>query len=237
MKKWLSIVLSLSFVMLTALSAGAGVFENTLSGFAENVFSKAAGADAVFENSERMANLNLAKDGEGYYVFGKYASGGRHWNRMNFWYPYKSYSHEMTTSLEADHISLEQLIADLQQEKDENGDIEIAFWWDHQDALLADCLREFVSAVGTENFAISLVYSTSTHNISFYVSVDSDASYQTIHNTRLIRVLKDNIRRVLAADPDAYPKQGPEITDHFTVSWGKPLLVAYLLGTGDLYFH
>lgn len=237
MKKWLSIVLSISIIALTSVSARAGIFENTLSSFAQDVFSHAAGVDSVFENSQRMANLNLSRDGDGYYVFSKHASGGRHWNRMNFWYPYKSYSHEMTTTLEDSHISLDQLIADLQQEKEDNGDIEIAFWWDHQDAMLADCLRDFVNAVGTENFAISLVYSTSTHNISFYVNVASDASYETIHNTRLIKVLKDNIRRVLAADPDAYPKQGRDITDHFTVSWGKPLLVVYLLGTGDLYFH
>ncbi len=237
MKKWLSIILCISFVLLMSVSAGAGFFSDVLSGFAQDVFSRAAGVDSVFEHSQRMANLNLSKDGDGYYVFGKHARGGRHWNRMNFWYPEKSYHHEMTTSLEGNHISLDRLIADLQQEKDANGDIQIAFWWDHQDALLANCLREFVSAVGTENFAISMVYSTSSHNISFYVNVDSNASYETIHNTRLIRILKDNIRRVLAADPDAYPKQGPEIRDHFTVSWGKPLLVAYLLGTGDLYFH
>ena len=237
MKKWLSIVLSISFVVLTSVSARAGYFEDTLSRFAQDVFSHAAGVDSAFENSLSMSDLKLTKDGDGYYIFGKHASGGQHWNRMNFWYPYKSYSHEMTTTLEGQHISVDQLISDLQQEKDNNGDIEIAFWWDHQDALLADCLRDFVTAVGTENFAISLIYSTSTHNISFYVNVDSNASYETIHNTRLIRVLKDNIRHVLAADPDAYPKQGREIRDHFTVSWGKPLLVAYLLGTGDLYFH
>lgn len=237
MNRWLTIILVAGFLVIQPSISFGSWFSDQLSHFAFNVLQHAAASGSGFDHSESMGNLNIDQDGDGYYVFGKYASGGRHWNRMNFWYPYKSYSHEMTTTLTGNHISADQLIADLQQEADDKGHIQIAFWWDYQDAMLADCIRQFVQAVGTDDFAISMVYSTSTHNISFYVNVDSGASPDTINNTRLIRVIKDNVRRVLAADPDAFPKYGREIRDHFTVSFGKPLIVVYLLGTGDLYFH
>lgn len=237
MNKRLAILLLLFFFVFLPLSVFAFVFENELSDFAFHVFSSASASGSAFSGSQRMSDLSIQKDGDGYYTFGKHLRDGRHWNRMNFWYPYKSYSHEMTTTLEKGHISPEQLISDLNKEADENGNIEIAFWLDHQDAMLEDCIRDFMKAVGTDNFAISIIYSTNTHNISFYVNVDSNASHDTIHKTTLIKVLKDNIRHVIAADPDAFPKHGHEIRDHFSVSFGKPLIVVYLLGTGDLYFH
>ncbi len=242
MKRWLTILLFASISLIQPSSTFAIGFGDTVSNIAWHVFSKVVPSGSAFEKGQAMDHLSVDKDGDGYYAFGQYAfnkktPGGRHWNRVNFWFPSKSYHHEMTTTLEGDHISPEQLIADLKREAEEKGDIEIAFWWDHQDAMLEDAIRDFVRAVGTDNFAISLIYSTSTHNISFYVNVDSGASHDTIHNTKLIRVLKDNIRRVLPADPDAYPKDGHEIRDHFTVSFGKPLIVAYLLGTGNLHFH
>ncbi len=235
LKRLLKIPLIVSFLMIQSATTLAG-FEDTISNFAYNVFEKSASAGSAFEKSQRMANLKLVEDGAGYYVFDNHDLHGRHWNRINFWYPYKSYSHEMTTTLEPVHIRVDQLIADLKKEAKDKGNIEIPFWWDHQDAMLENVIREFVHAVGTENFVISFVYSMSTHNISFYVNVDSNASHDTIHNTTLIKVLKDNIRRVLA-DPDAFSRYGREIRDNFTVSFGKPLIVFYILGTGTLYLH
>lgn len=237
MNRCLMIVLLLVSFSLSQPTSTFAFGGGSISNIAKDVLLRVVPSGSAFEKGQAMGALRVDKDGEGYYAFGKHASGGRHWNRVNFWFPYRSYSHEMTTTLEGRHISPEQLIADLKKEAVEKGDIEIAFWWDHQDAMLEEAIRDFVHTVGTDNFAISMVYSTSTHNISFYVNVASGASHNTIHNTKLIKVMKDNIRRVLPANPDAYPKHGHEIRDHFTVSFGKPLIIVYLLGTGDLYFH
>lgn len=225
-----------AFLTLPSMAFGVGI-KDIISNHAYRIFSAATGVGSAFEGSTRMDDISIKKDGAGYYAFGKYVRGGNHWSRMNFWFPYKSYRHGMNTSLQEKHITPDQLIADLKKAGGKDGKIQFAFWLDHQGALLEECIKEFVNKVGTNNFAISLVYNTKTHGISFYVNVDSNASHNTIHNTKLIKIIKDNIRRRIAADPDAYPKYGKEIKDHFSVSFGKPLIVFYILGTGELYFH
>ncbi len=244
MKKKLLLALFMLFTMGSLQTAQANVLEDLASGPLKVLLNKEAlkffklvsGSDSeVFANTEAMGSLNLSQDGRGFYVFGKYGPGARYWNTMNFWFPYETYSHKMYTSL-SQSISLETLVNRLNSANTANN-LHLAFWWDHQVGQLEQSIRDFAEAVGTENFAISMVYNLNTHGISFYVNVDSDASYSTIHNTTLIKVIKDNIRQVIAADPDAYPKQGDEISDSFHAHSGTPLVVLYILGTGELHFH
>ena len=184
-----------------------------------------------------MDGCSFHKDGGGYYVIG-HKGPGRDYDLFSttLYYPYEwcrcgTRSYGFYVSIKGENISIDKLVDKINSTSIK--DLAKKLGFEIPDDLFF-ALEEFHNEFG--GFAISMGYSTNTHNLSIYVN-HKDGSSNDAKNHPLIQAMKSamakHVRTVYVyAGHSIHDKWHLERSYHF--SCNTPLVFTYLLGTHNV---
>ena len=184
-----------------------------------------------------MDGCSLYKDGGGYYFLG-HEGPGRDYDLFSttLYYPYEwcgcgTRSYGFDVSIKSEHMSINELVDKVQSTSIK--DLAKKLGFDIPDDLFF-ALEEFHNEFG--GFAISMGYSTNTHNLSIYVN-HKDGSSHDAKNHPLIQAIKSALAKHVH-HVSVYAAHSIHDSWHLIRSWhvscNTPLVFTYLLGTHNV---
>lgn len=187
-----------------------------------------------------MDGCSFHKDGGGYYVIG-HEGPGRDYDLFSttLYYPYEycrcgTRSYGFDISIKGENITINELVDKIKSTSIKELAKKLGF--EIPDDLFF-ALLEFHNQFG--GFAISMGYSTHTHNLSIYVN-HLDGSSDAAKNHPLIQAMKSALAKHVH---NVYVYAGHSIKDHwhlersFHFSCNTPLVFTYLLGTHNVNYN
>ncbi len=187
-----------------------------------------------------MDGCSFHKSGGGYYALG-HEGPGKDYDLFSttLYYPYEwcgcgSRSYGFNVSIESEHMSIQKLVEKVQSSSIK--DLAKKLGFDLPDDLFF-ALEEFHNEFG--GFAISMGYSTNTHNLTIYVN-HKDGSSSDAKNHPLIQAMKSALSKHVK---HVYVYAGHSIHDdwHLIRSWhfscNTALVFTYLLGTHNVRYN
>jgi hypothetical protein len=188
-----------------------------------------------------MDGCSLHKNGGGYYVLG-HEGPGRDYDIFSttIYYPYEwcrcaSRSYSFYIEQKGEHMSIDKL-----KEKVESSsikDLAKKLGFELPDDLTFG-LQLFYNEFG--GFAITMGYSTNTHNLSLYVTHDNGSS-SDVKNHILITTIRDALKKIDDVH-DVTVYAGHTIHDYwhlkrsFHFNCNSPLVFTYIMGTHNVNF-